>query len=74
MLIKGLRIKGKLSSKKVEMLYKLAWGMCTAAVARSHSVIGSMIHYIQRSGGKTWGSTTDNASSEQMLEALAQSS
>ena len=45
LLMKGLRMKGKLGSKKVEMLYKLAWGMCTAAVARSHSVIGSMIHY-----------------------------
>jgi hypothetical protein len=30
-----------------------------------------MIHYIKRSGGKTWGNIRDNASSEQMLEALA---
>jgi hypothetical protein len=56
------------------MLYKLAWGMCTAADGRSRSVNGSMIHYIKRSEGKTWRSIRDNASSEQMLEALGRSS
>ena len=64
LLMNGLRIKGKLSSKKLEMLYKLARGMCTAAVGRRHSVNESMIHYIHRNEGKTWGSIRDNASSE----------
>jgi hypothetical protein len=53
LLMKGLRIEGKLRLKKVEMLYKLAWGMCTVAVGRSYSVNGSKIHYMQRNEGKT---------------------
>jgi hypothetical protein len=34
----GPENKRKLSLKEVEMLYKLAWGMCTAAVGRSYSL------------------------------------
>jgi len=63
-----------LSSKKVEMLHELAWGMYTAAVARSQGVFVSMIHCIKKSEGKTWGSIGYNASSDHMLEALARSS
>jgi hypothetical protein len=67
-LMKGSRIKLKLSLKKVEM-YKLAWVKCTAAVGRSHSVNGSMIQYIKRNEGKTYGSIMDKAS-EQMQKNI----
>jgi hypothetical protein len=52
----GLEDKRKIKFllKKVEVLYKLARGMSTAAVVRSYSINKSTIHYIKRNEDKIW--------------------